>query len=71
MPRLNHCPSRNDELKRRRQHHAKDGNDHTQVQKQITACDYIQPKDERQDVIDDHQYNTEQWQQTLAMCEVV
>jgi hypothetical protein len=42
------------------------------MQEQIAARDYIiDPKDERQDVIDDHQHDSDQWQKTFAVCEVV
>ncbi len=59
-------------LQRPGEHHAKDGDDDTQVQKQIAPGDYIvQPKDKWQDVVDDHKQDADQWQQTFAMCEVV
>ena len=41
-------------LQRPREHEAEDRHDHTQMQKQITAGDQVQPKDERQNKIDDH-----------------
>lgn len=54
------------------EHHAKDGDNDSQMQKQITPGDYIvQPEDEWQDVIDDYKQDSDQWQQTFAVCEVV
>jgi hypothetical protein len=62
---------RNDKLKSPREHHAKDGNDHAEMQKQVRACDHVDPKDEWQKVVNDHQYNAQQWQQAFAVREVI
>jgi hypothetical protein len=53
--------ARNDGSQCRRQHHAEDGDDDTQMQKQITSRDHIiQPKYEWQNVIEDDEQNADQ-----------
>ncbi len=55
-----------------REHQAEDGNDDTQVQEQIACCnDIVPPKDQKQDVIDNNQYDPDQWQKTFAVSEVI
>jgi hypothetical protein len=62
MRRLLRC-ARNDSTERPGQHHPEDGDQDPQMQKQIAARDQVvETKDERQNVIDDHQQNAKQGQ---------
>jgi len=63
--------ARNDMLKRPGEHHAEDGYDYAEMQKQIAERKKVGADKKRQNEINDDQYDTEQWQKTLAVRKVI